>query len=229
MDKLKQNKGYKIIKRCFFIMVCLLLKTVNIKGWKYYFSKWVADDGDNTLLTKYPLNPNSVIIDVGGYIGSFSDKIISLYNPYLIIFEPVRKYYKILKKKYAGSKNIMVYNYGLSNKNCQQKIYLSDDGTSLIKKSDRSEKIKLIDTAEFIRKIKNIDLMSINIEGAEYQVLERLIETSLINKIKYLQVQFHSFVPGANNRRRDVLKNILKTHKVYFSYPFVWESFKLKN
>ena len=225
----KSTKIYMLLKRIYFIIIYFLLKSIGLKNRAYYFSKWVTYNGDEKLLIKYPLNSDSIVVDVGGYTGYFADKIIDLYHPHLIIFEPVKKYHYLLKKKYQNNPKIKLYQRGLAAKTSFDKIYLADDGTSLIKKSGRSEKIQLIDAAEFIRKIKNVDLMSINIEGAEYQVLERLIETNLINKIKYIQVQFHSFVPGADNRRRNILKNILKTHEVYFSYPFVWESFKLKN
>lgn len=229
MVNLKSTKIYMLPKKFFFVVVNFLLKTIDLKNWEYYYSKWIIDNGDEILLTKYPLNSESIVVDIGGYTGYFSDKIVDLYNPHITILEPVKKFYKILKNKYANNKKVEIYNYGLSNKNSQQKIYLSDDGTSLIKKSDKTETIKLIDATTFFRKFKSIDLLSINIEGAEYEVLERLLETRLIKKIKFLQVQFHSFVPEASNRRQNMIKNILKTHKIYFSYPFVWESFRLKN
>lgn len=198
------------------------------KNRKYFYSKWIADNGDEALLTHYPLNSRSMVVDVGGYTGNFSDKINALYNPQLIIFEPVKKYYDILKRKYANNRNVTLYKYGLSNSDSIQKIYLSDDGTSLFKKSFDYQTIKLLDAEKFFDKYKKIDLVSINIEGAEYAVIERLIETGSIKKIKYLQVQFHSFVPDSINRRGGILRKILKTHKIHYSYPFVWESFKLR-
>ena len=228
MQRLKQSRVYKLLKWCFFSIIYFILKKIGIKNWKYYYSKWIVDDGENALLTKYPLGPESTVVDVGGYTGNFSDKIVSLYNPHLIIFEPVKRYYKILKNKYLNNKKVNVYNHGLSDKNSVQKIYLSDDGTSLFKKSDRSEKIKLIDVSIFLKRFRSIDLSSINIEGAEYDVLKRLLETEQIKKIKFLQVQFHSFVPQADKKRRDIIKMMFKTHRIHFSYRFVWESFKLK-
>ena len=197
-------------------------------GRVYYFSKWIADKGDSNLLFDYSINDKSLVVDIGGYKGFFSDKIISLYNPTIFIVEPVKEYFLILKNKYKNNKKVGVFNYGLSDKNGTQNIYLSDDGTSLIKKTGQSEKIKLVDAAIFLRKFKSIDLLSVNIEGAEYQVLERLIKTDLIKRVQFLQVQFHEFAPHAKNLRKRIIKKILKTHRVRFSYPFVWESFELK-
>jgi len=74
-----------------------------------------------------------------------------------------------------------------------------------------------------------IDLMSINIEGAEYDVLNALIDSKLIQQVKNLQVQFHFFDDQFYvNKRDEVLKKILMTHKVKLSFPFVWEGFERK-
>ena len=71
--------------------------------------------------------------------------------------------------------------------------------------------------------------MSINIEGAEYDVLSNLIKTGNIEKIKFLQVQFHDFMPNSKVLREVILRQLKKTHKLRFSYPFVWESFSRIN
>lgn len=228
MVNLKDTKIYKLFKLYFFTLEYFLLKIIGGKTKGYYFSKWVLDRGEEKMLVDYPLNSQSLVIDVGGYTGNFSDKIISIYNPNLFIFEPVKKYFDILTGKYSKNPKVKIYKYGLSDRNTQQNIYLSDDGTSLIKHTDKIEKVKLKDISDLIKKFKSIDLISINIEGAEYNVLERLTSTKLINRIKYLQVQFHDFVPNSNSLRKKIVKKILKTHKVRYSYPFVWESFELK-
>lgn len=45
------------------------------------------------------------------------------------------------------------------------------------------------------RQINKIDLFKINIEGAEYDLLECIILNGYILKIKNIQVQFHDFFP----------------------------------
>lgn len=229
MVNLKYSKIYNFLKRGCFSINFYALSFLGVKNRSYYFSKWVKDGGDDSLLISYPLNSNSVVFDVGGYTGNFSDKIISNFNPKLYIFEPVKKYYKILNQKYRKNKNVKVFNYGLSNRSRQSQIYLSGDGTSLVKKSSKEEKIILKDIKGVIKKYKNIDLMSVNIEGAEYKLIERLIGTTLIKQIKNLQVQFHDLIPDSQEARKKIIREISKTHKINYSYPFVWESFKLKN
>jgi len=224
----KSTKIYMLLKRVFFTAAYFVLKTNGLKNWLYYYSKWVIDNGDETLLTEYPLNSKSTVIDVGGYKGSFSDKIISRYNPNIFILEPVNKYFRLLKNKYKDNKKVKIYNFGLSDKAGYRNIYLSDDGTSLINKSNVSEKVRLTDCLAFLKKFKSVDLISINIEGEEYKNLNRLIEGGLIKRIKFLQIQFHDFVPAAKAKRSRIIKKILISHTVRYSYPFVWESFEKK-
>lgn len=227
MEKLKKTEIYKFNKRIFFGLIYLFLTFIKNRNHIFYLSKWIFENNENKIVD-YPLNNKSIVLDVGGYVGNFSDRIISLYEPYLIIFEPVNKFYKILKRRYSKNTKVRIYKYGLSDRNAKQKIYLSQDGTSLIKKTAKAESVELRDVADIIKKYKLIDLMSINIEGAEYVVIERLVSTKLIKRIKYLQVQFHNFVPDADNYRKKVIKTMLKTHKVRYSYPFVWEAFEIR-
>lgn len=229
MLNLKQQKIYKILKIIYFSCLYYILKTLKINNRLFYLSKWIKDYGENKLLTNYHFNSTSLVIDVGGYMGVFSDKLLAINDVNLIIFEPVQKYYKILKKKYTKNRKVKIYNLGLSDQNYSDSISVSNDSTSLFKNTGKTEKANFIDVGLFVKKVKKIDLMSINIEGSEYQVLDRLIKTNQIKKIKYVQIQFHDFVPNAKIMRRALIKKILKTHKIRYSYPFVWESFELIN
>ena len=45
--------------------------------------------------------------------------------------------------------------------------------------------------------IEYIDFLKLNIEGSEYELLENLISSNNLDKIKYLQIQFHENVNNA--------------------------------
>ena len=72
----------------------------------------------------------------------------------------------------------------------------------------------------------SIDLMKINIEGAEYDLLEHLIENKFVENIKDIQVQFHDFVPNAEARMKNIQAGLSKTHYLTYQYPFVWENWR---
>ena len=191
--------------------------------------KWFWHDGDDTHLITYNLNNNSLVFDVGGYVGRFSDKIISKYDSRIYIFEPVKSYYNILKDKYKDNEKVKVYNIGLSDKTERRQISVNEDSSSVFIDSGHKEGVRLVDIVEFVE-TQNvdgiIDLMSINIEGSEYPLLRRMVDSGLINRVDNLQVEFHDLVPKASEMREELLEKIKKTHRATFSYPFVWEGFR---
>ena len=79
---------------------------------------------------------------------------------------------------------------------------------------------------------QKIDLMSINIEGGEYELLDRIIEIGMINNIVNIQVQFHQWYPSY--KQSDLLRKSLQdrlsiTHKLTYCYDFVWEDWQIKS
>jgi hypothetical protein len=76
--------------------------------------------------------------------------------------------------------------------------------------------------------IKNIDLLKINIEGGEYSLLKRLIDSGKIMRCDTILVQYHEWIPRARRMRRKINANLAITHEVEWSYDFVWEKWKRK-
>ena len=93
------------------------------------------------------------------------------------------------------------------------------------------QNIYLKSISDFINSnnIEFIDLMKINIEGGEYDVLNDLIQSNTIKKIKNIQVQFHKFVNKSKTKRKKIIKKLKLTHHRTYCYYFVWENWRLKN
>jgi hypothetical protein len=53
-----------------------------------------------------------------------------------------------------------------------------------------------------------------------------MVSSGVIEKIEYVQVQFHDFVNEAPSKRQESLASIGKTHDPIYSFPFVWEGFQ---
>lgn len=192
---------------------------------------WKLTNGDKSLRINYPLNSNSVVFDVGGYLGDSSSDIYEKYKCYVYVFEPVQEYYKTIKKRFRNLKKIYVLNYGLAVRTQYINLHLAKDATSEYGKSTKLEKVKLEDVKKVLEKykIKNVDLIELNIEGGEYELLEYLIYTNLIKKFKDIQVQFHNSIENAEERRNKIQNYLRKTHKLTYEYPFVWENWSLRN
>jgi len=197
----------------------------------YYINKWYWDKSEETKRYNYKLDDSSKVFDLGGYLGQWSEKIFQKYNCNLFIFEPVENFYNSIVKKF-NSEKVRVYNYGLGAKT--EELVMKIDGVSssvFFKDSNSKTKIKILDIIEFIEseKIEYINLMKINIEGAEYELIERLLAPSYITKIENLQIQFHMFVENAKQRRNLIREKLRKTHYLTYDYPFVWENWSLIN
>ena len=99
------------------------------------------------------------------------------------------------------------------------------------KESSQNIDIKLVRCVDFIREnnIGKIDLMKINIEGAEYDLLDDLIETGTVKHIDNLLIQFHDFFPEAKSRMDKIHEHLKQTHESTFCHEFVWEGWKRKS
>jgi FkbM family methyltransferase len=191
---------------------------------------WFAVNGDKTLRLQYDLNSLSVVFDIGGYEGQWSSDIAAMYNCKIFIFEPVIEFAKNIKSRFSKNNNIQVLDYGLSGMNAKREIALAYDSSSTHKEGNKIE-IQLVDVVAFMEEhgINEVDLMKINIEGDEYDLLDRLISSGKIKAIRNIQVQFHDFVSGAPERMNDIKINLSKTHKPTYQYEFVWENWERSN
>jgi hypothetical protein len=123
-----------------------------------------------------------------------------------------------------------VHDFGLASSNRLERITIAQDGSSLFKQGKASQEVRLVSIIDFLRErdIHQIDLMKINIEGGEYELLEHLIATNWIRHIRNLQVQFHDFIPNAEQRMRRIQAGLAQTHSLTYQYVFVWENWRLK-
>ena len=79
-----------------------------------------------------------------------------------------------------------------------------------------------------INSIKLIDLIKVNIEGGEYELLDRMIEAGLMSKVDAFQIQFHDFISGAKQRMEKIREILELTHTPIYHYYFVWDCRKIK-
>lgn len=196
-------------------------------------SRWFKDKGDQTLRLDYPLNRNSIVFDVGGYHGDFAAAIDKKYGCKIYIFEPVPEFYQGCVARFRGNENIICLNYGLSNADGYLDIHLAENASSFSSPHAKGElqRVEIRSVVECIRQlgINRIDLMKINTEGGEFEVIPAMLDSGDVEKIQYLQVQFHNFVKDAASRRNAIRTQLAQTHTEMWNYEFVWESWKRKS
>ena len=190
--------------------------------------RWFDDTGGtDNLHYDYPLNENSHVFDVGGYQGNWTAEIIARYDPWISVLEPALEFFNVLKERFSFHPKVKLYNFGLSDANKFQFLFLNGAGSSLYKDGPSFEEVELKDAATSLV-FQDIDLMSINVEGEEYKILPRLTETGIISRIDNLQIQFHTFYPNADEERNKIREALRKTHTETYCYEFIWESWKRK-
>ena len=192
---------------------------------------WVAIEGDVTLRLDYPLTNTSTVLDVGGYEGQWASDIFKKYGCAIAVFEPWPAFAQQIKARFHNIPAVTVYPFGLGASSRTERLYGHGDSTSVFQRSRRAESrplpIRALDEVWQELELDSVGLMKINIEGGEYELLDALIETGLVTRVRDVQVQFHRVIPDAKRRRRSLQDRLSATHRLTYSIPFVWENWTL--
>lgn len=160
------------------------------------------------LNSKHPL----VILDVGANRGQSAQRYLKLFPGCRIhSFEPFKESYDILKQ--IQYDNLSTYQYGLSDRNEIQTFYLNGASptNSLLKIDERAPDVwgdlaalraKSITTCEFrtldwfleTHDLNNVNFMKLDVQGAEFKVLNGATKALKEKKIGLVQIEF-LFVP----------------------------------
>jgi FkbM family methyltransferase len=188
---------------------------------------WNKLDVRSELRFDYPLTRDSVVFDVGGFRGDFTAEMVARYGCHVHVFEPVTSFADQIRRRFRHNPLVKVHDVGLAGATRRQAIALIDDASSVLRKGQVTQLIALVDVAEFLEQqcIDRIDLLKLNIEGGEYELIERLLDTGLIHRVGELQVQFHEEgVPDAATRMAMIHARLAERYTLSYQVPFVWES-----
>lgn len=187
---------------------------------------------DEALRYQYPLDSNSLVVDVGGYVGDFADLLHKKYGCKMAVFEPMPDSFSKLHERFSSNSAIQYFNYGLAGSDRYLEVDNAHDATSLVSEGKGGNRLKVLlrsfKTVMDELRIKEIDLLKINIEGGEYELLPHIIESGFMPRIKHIQIQYHIFIPNAKKQRLAIKTDMHKTHNMKWDKPFVWESWDLR-
>ena len=173
-----------------------------------------------------------LFIDCGANLGqgySYFSKIFDPNTYDYVLFEPNPNCYdKLVAQNYKG--NIEIFNQGVWTHNSTLKLYgLSESndnfsqGASIISdhnsiyyeaNDDSALEVDVIDLNEFIKnKTHNYVevILKLDVESAEYEILNSLIESRMIEKIDVLFVEFHSkYFKGKEKEKKIEEKTLVR-------------------
>jgi len=206
----------------------LYLRCIDIR--EYASSEWARIVPEDDLRARYDLSPSSHVMDLGGFRGDWTALIVERYGCQVDVFEPVPQFARRLQERFAGNGKVKVHPFGIAGSTRVARMTVDDDSSSIVGTGPGPE-VSLVQLAEFLQHegIATVDLMKINIEGAEFEVLDHMIEAGIVTRVRDIQVQFHAVVANAAERMVDIQRRLSATHRRTFQYPWTWENWRLKS
>jgi FkbM family methyltransferase len=197
--------------------------------------EWNAAGLDSTLRLDYDLDESSVVLDVGGYEGGWARDCFCRYGCRIEVFEPVQQFAAGIERRFERNRKVTVHRFGLAGSSRMVPLHLAGDRSSVLTERveadpTRREMIRLVEAREFFvaAGLETVSLMKVNIEGGEYELLEHLLDTGLVTRIRDLQVQFHRVGPDSRTQVERLRRRLAHTHEVTYQEDFIWENWHHK-
>lgn len=185
-------------------------------------------------------NPHSIIIEIGGYVGNQAKLLVKPNVQTYVVVEPIKKFYDQLKssmKALEGKTTFQFFNFGLGKNYSKVAINENADGTSLFhpNKLTNSKSIDVVNVIDIFVYLGvacvDVDLLNINCEGCEFEVLEMLAATNLIEKVVNIQFQPHYMykeVGSYSCRYCRLVELLSRTHELSYRFNVIWEMWRRK-
>jgi FkbM family methyltransferase len=149
--------------------------------------------------------PGDILIDCGANVGDVTSSFART-GALVYAFEPDPLCFSILSKRFSRTPNVVCFNKGVMDRDCS--LTLKSPGAhenwddldatvsaSFVNESllpGREAVVPCIDLSQFIGSLGHrVRLLKIDIEGAEIPVINRLIETEVVNAIDLAVVETH--------------------------------------
>jgi FkbM family methyltransferase len=180
----------------------------------------------------YKMPPDAVCIDCGANVGKFTDAVLHQ-GGRSYAFEPNAVLFNFLSRKYAGNRRVQLFKAALGASDGTAKFYLPadthdnpsatyEDGS--LWQRQRREQAQSYDTVQvmdFARFLKQefgagsqaaqppIWLIKMDIEGSEFEVVERLITEQVYRLARHIVVETHEKFFSDQEDRLQRLRHII--------------------
>src|SRR3970040_1428868 len=111
--------------------------------------KWYADGGDHRFRFDYPLDRQSLVLDLGGYEGPWSNDLYSRDKVQIMFLEPVRSFADNICARFRNNRDIEVLQYGLGATSRTEMIRVCGASSSTYKHRGTPEEIRIVDAAKW--------------------------------------------------------------------------------
>jgi FkbM family methyltransferase len=192
--------------------------------------QFAAKGYNDLLFSNLNLDPDDSVLVLGGYLGYSISKFRDLYNCNVIAVEPIPEFAKTLREVFRIDKKVQILEFAAFSENGNLKLGLEGESTGGNSNSRASLEVESRDISQLLVEMEELPkVIEMNIEGGEYECLERLVETGVVGGIEILLVQFHRYELKNELSRAQIRINLAKTHTCIFEFPWVWERWDRKS
>ncbi len=156
-----------------------------------------------------------LIIDCGANIGIsilYFKKIFP--QAKIIAFEANPFAYDLLQKNIANNNltKVDAYNFALTDQEGEISFFIGKDlgtmvgSTKKARGGDKEIKVSAKKLSSYLDNIDNIDVLKIDVEGAEWQIIRDLETTSCLKKVNNYLIEFHHHLANEPSKFSEFLK-----------------------
>lgn len=173
------------------------------------------------------LTKNSIVIDGGANVGH-ETAVFAQKGCIIHAFEPNPACFKQLQKRFRNSPKVHLYPYALSDRDGEATFYYNNEfsrwnklfyseggGMVNLGYDQKGITVKCVDLCNFIEHQNiQINLVKLDIEGAEYDVLLKLIETGVYRKCNNILVETHERYSPELALKDAQLRALIQKHSI---------------
>lgn len=157
------------------------------------------------------------VIDIGANVGLFTEWVLDRFgaDTFVLGVEPNSVAAKAFEFLHFGKNNVRLAEYAVSDKskgiiemkvNPENTLISSIEGTGNgYTEIQEVETITLLDLMDQCN-LKEVDLLKVDVEGAEYQIFDTITPKDLKQRFKHLLIEFHN----NNGRVKSIIEKIRK-------------------
>lgn len=173
------------------------------------------------------INDEFTVVDLGANYGEFI-KALAPTGCKIYAFEPHPVFYEIISNEYEETENVILSNNAMWIQNEKRKFYfkrskeslnggatLMEEKTNILNKNLNVE-VQCLDICDFIDSVGYVDILKVDVEGAEYELLDRLYESGRHEKVGSIYFEDHERkMPSQRFRqlKQKVIKNYNSINK----------------
>jgi FkbM family methyltransferase len=184
--------------------------------------------GGNDLLGALPVTTDDVVIDAGGFEGDWAATMLERFGCRVELFEPIPSFAEACRTRFAKNGRVRVHEAALGGSERTARFAIDSVASSeFTGRGPGSVEARVVDIAGVTDQLhaahRDVACLKLNIEGGEYEVLERLAGCGALARCRSVLVQFHAQPNGWDERLCRARIELAKAHRCAWQFPMVWE------